>query len=925
MFAAALVLADSTAVSGLTKTVNAFFNNPYTLFGVGISLLILFFMYFASEAEKSKRNIGTILFFGVCGLCLFSSIPPKERLKGGIDILGGSSFTLKIQERKDDDGNLVPVTTEQAETAVKVIRGRLDEFGGKDAFVAVVGKSNVGVQMPGVSPEESANIKAILEKVAKLDLHAVHRESDHSGPDGKALAQRVMDGDEIVPGYAAFEYQYKDEDGRDITRAILLDRRAALGGNDISRATPSMSRQDAVDISLNGDGAKKMIALTTPMKPGEDRIAIVLDGKVKSAPVVRSTPLGRNFVIEGLKEPGEVQSLAAALMNPLQNELSVLSENKVSPSLGEAIVKQGVYAGVLGLSLTAVFMLVYYKLTGLVAIAGLAVNTIILFGFMAMFGFTFTLPGIAGIILNIGMAVDANVLIYERLREEMAEGKSLRTAIENAYDKAFSAIFDSNLTSLLTAVLMFWMASGAVKGFAVTLVIGIVGSVFSALLVTRTLFRWALDLKLLTGKLTFFNLIKPTSFDFLSKARISMMVSTFLLLVTVVAVGVRRERALGVDFTGGTMVKFELGADSKLDIKDVNALLEGISGELRSSPFAQLSHAPGASTVLSIRCASSDREKGVRDPEIIVETLRAKLPGFGDRQQAAINTITYDVGKNPLDSEDVLRVLDGLKGQLSSPQPPTISRVGSQADGITLTINSPIGPEADKDNELITSNLAESVAVLKNCEPVIAAAEPYVIQESQDTVSALIGGSYLRESLIAIGLGLLGILFYITLRYEFSFALGGFLAIVHDVVISLGLVIAFGRELSLIHVGSALAIAGYSINDTIVIFDRVRESLFKSTGSVKELMNEAINATLSRTMLTSMTTIITVGMLALLGGSALQDFSLILLFGLVVGTYSSIFVASPVTLWWSKRRGGDLRKDVVTSELEKDILALDQG
>lgn len=922
--ATALAVAESAPASELGKMVNAFFANPYTLFGAGMALLILFFMYFATEIEKNKRNIGTVLFLGVVALCLFSAIPPKERLKGGIDILGGSSFTLKIQERKDDDGNLIPVSTEQAETAVKVIRGRLDEFGGKDAFVAVVGDNNVGVQMPGVTPEEAASIEAILEKVAKLDLHAVHRDSDAQGPEGKTLAQRVMDGDEIVPGYAAYEYQYKDENGTEITRAILLNRRPALGGNDISRANPSMSQQDAVEITLNGEGANKMIALTTPMQPGQDRIAIVLDGKVKSAPVVRSVPLGRNFIIEGLNEPGEVQSLAAALMNPLQNELKVLEKSKVSPSLGEAIVKQGVSAGILGLSLTAMFMLLYYRVAGIIAILGLAVNTIILFGFMAMFGFTFSLPGIAAIILNIGMAVDANVLIYERLREEIAAGKSLKSAIEAAYDKAFSAIFDSNITSLITAAILFSMASGAVKGFAVTLVIGIVGSVFSALLVTRVCFRWGVDLKILKGKLTFYNLIKPTNFDFLSKTRLAVMCSGFLLLVTVGSFGIRQDRALGVDFTGGTLIKFELGPDSKLTQGEVDNALATIAGELRSTPFPQISRAPGASTVLSIRCASMDREKGVRDPALIVETLRKTLPGFDEKAQANTTNIIFDVGRNPLDSEDVQKVLDGLKGQLSGQGELTLSRVGTQSDGITLTINSPIGPEADQDNELIVAKLTEAVPVLKGRVPKIEAFQPYIIQESQDTVSALIGGAYLWESLIALGLGLIGILIYITVRFEFSFALAGFVAILHDVFISIGLVVAIGRELSLIHVGAILAIAGYSINDTIVVFDRVRESLFHRSGSVRDLMNEAINATLSRTLLTSMTTIVTVAILSVFGGSALRDFSLIIFFGLVVGTYSSIFVASPIVLWWSSRKGGDLRQDVVTSELEKEILAMEK-
>ena len=201
-------------------------------------------------------------------------------------------------------------------------------------------------------------------------------------------------------------------------------------------------------------------------------------------------PLGKHFIIDGLREPGEVQSLANALMNPLENPLVVDEERTVSPTLGAAVVKQGIWAGIIGLAITSVFVLLYYRLAGIIALFGLVVNGVILFGVMAMFGFTFSLPGIAGMILTIGMAVDANVLIYERLREEMAAGKSLKNAIAASYEKAFTAIFDSNITSLITAIILFWLGSGTIKGFAVTLTIGLVASMFSAILVTRVLFRW---------------------------------------------------------------------------------------------------------------------------------------------------------------------------------------------------------------------------------------------------------------------------------------------------------------------------------------------------------------------------------------------------------------------------------------------------
>ncbi len=809
--------------------ITSFLEDPLTVFVTGLILMILFFWYFATEIERRKRNVGTVLLFGICALCILAATPLRERLKGGIDIIGGSSFSLRIQEREGDDGKKMPITKEQVEQAILVIEKRLNSMGTAEPLIARQGTDGILVQMPGVEPEESARIRATLEKVAKLELREVSPRSEEPGPDGKSLAQRVQDGLEIVPGYRAYTLRGKDEDGNEYARPILLNRRMALGGSDIANAVPSPQQADAVAITLNGGGTNKMIALTKNMRPQQDRIAIVLDGEVISAPVVNQVPLGKQFIIEGLREPGEVQSLANSLMNPLENPLVVDEERTVSPTLGAAVVQQGIWAGIIGLSITCVFVLFYYRLAGIVALIGLAVNGIILFGVMAMFGFTFSLPGIAGMILTIGMAVDANVLIYERLREEMAGGKSLKNAIAASYEKAFSAIFDSNITSLITAIILFWMGSGTIKGFAVTLTIGIVASMFSALLVTRVLFRWGIDLNLLK-KLSFFNLFKATNFDFLGKRRACAIASLCLVLVSFAAFGIRQDKAFGIDFTGGTLIQFQLGKEVKIPLADVEKALKTLT--LSKAAYPQEQGNPVSGTLLTIRSDS-------RDAAAITARLREAIPALGEKKSATNQEGGHD----------------------------------------------------------------------------------YVIDSSKEEVSALIGGTFLRDSLIALTMGLIGILIYITVRFEFAFALGGFIAILHDVIISIGIVVLLGGELSLIHVGAILTIAGYSINDTIVIFDRIRESLLIRTGSIKTIMNEAINITLSRTVLTSSTTIITVAILSLFGGSSLRDFSVMILIGLVVGTYSSIFVAAPVVLWWSRRKGGDLREEVIATEIKAETVA----
>ncbi len=806
----------------------AFYQDPLTLFLIGMGLMILFFWYFATEIERRKRNVGTVLTIGVCALCFAAAWPPKERLKGGIDILGGSSFTLHIQPRTDAEGNAMAITPSQVDQAISVIEKRINGMGTAEPIIARQGTNGILLQMPGVEPQESDRIRATLQKVAKLELREVSPRDQELGADRKTLATRVSERTEIVPGYQAFIYKRKDQEGKELQTPILLSRRSALGGSDIALATPSQQQPDAVDITLNGPGTDKMIALTQNMRPQVDRIAIVLDGEVISAPVVNQVPLGKQFIVEGLHEPGEVQSLANSLMNPLENALVVDEMRKVSPTLGSAVVKQGLVAGALALAMTFLFVLLYYRMSGFIAIIGLIVNTVMLFGVMAMFGFTFTLPGIAGMVLTIGMAVDANVLIYERLREEIRAGKSLKNAIEASYDKAFTAIFDSHVTSLITAVILFWVGSSTIKGFAITLIIGVTASLFSAILVTRVIFRWGMDLGLFK-KLTFLDLIKAHRYDFMGKRRICIGVALATLLLSLGAFAVRGERALGIDFTGGTLIKFQVGKEAKVPLDAVKKVVDDMktSGKLSKEAYPQQESNLATGVMVTIRCAT-------KDAPAITDKLRESIPALSEKK---------------------------------------------------------------------------------------AGSEDFAIDASQDEVSALIGGSFLTQSLIAIGLGLLGIVIYLTFRFEFSFALGGFVAIFHDIIICVGVVVLMGGELSLIHVGAVLTIAGYSISDTIIVFDRVREMLLYRTDSVEKIMNEAVNATLSRTLLTSGATLISVAILAFLGGSALRDFGFIIFIGIIVGTFSSIFIASPVVLWWSKRKGGNIREVVLASAAKAEAIS----
>jgi len=850
-----------------------FSDDRLLVFLSGLGLLGLFFWYFATDFERKKRNIGTVIVV-LIAIFSFMSIVPKEKwsdvitgktplseahnLKGGIDLVGGSSFTLRVQPSTGPSGEVVPVTANAVSQAIQTIEKRLNQDGAADLKLVAQGEDRILVEMPGIAPEDAKRIRVILEKIAKLELKAVH-------PDSHTLANKVAADpeNEIVPGYELKVLKDIDDDGNATSENILVKIRAALDGTYIVHAQELYGPYEGqLDVKLNPEGAIKMFDLTKKMNHGRDRLAIVLDGKVLSAPVVQSS-LSKNFQISGMGSAKEAKALASALLNPLKNPLIVEEERTMSATLGKETVSQGIFAGIAGLSLTLIFVLLYYRMAGLIAMVGLALNILILFGAMAMFGFTFTLPGIAGIILTIGVAVDANVIIYERLREEMAAGKTLRTAINTAYEKAFSAIFDANLTTLITALILFWRASGTVKGFAVTLTIGILASMLAALLCTRVLFWWFSDAGLVK-KLKFMNIIPERTFDFLSKRKISFAVSGVLILFALGEMGYQKEKALGIDFVGGAQVQFQFEGEDEIQQPEAQKVINAIT-DLKRVAYSQEETNTNGNHLLSVRCDGEDTAK-------IEDALRKAFPAL---LQAKVPVLDAD-GKQKVNTVDIpILDADGKQTKDASGQPAT--------------------KEVDQPQT------------------------EFKYQMAKETISASLGSEFLTTAVWALIIGLFAILIYITIRFEFSFALGAFVALCHDLIIVFGFVIFRGHEMSLIHVGAFLTIAGYSINDTIVIFDRIREDLKNKRGDVKDVMNQAISSTLSRTVLTSATTFASVLILWMFGGVALRDFSFTIMVGVLVGTYSSIYIASPIVYIWTKMRGADLRHELVDADLEIEV------
>src|SRR6202045_3903858 len=515
--------------------------NATLTFFFGLFVLILFAWYFLTDKERTKRWLGTTLALLLCAFSIDAFLPFDQKIHLGLDLQGGTSFLVRLVPPVLEEGGAPrQITPEMQAEAVEVIRKRVDEFGVSEPVITKQGTDHILVQIPGLSTAQVETARTQLQKVAKLEFRLVHPNSDQ-------LVRQIAAGTAFTPPGCVVLTSIEHRNGQ--PEKLLIKRRPELTGQDVAGARPVFEQRGyEVSLRLTHNGAETFRRVTRDNI--NNRLAIVLDNEVVSAPNIQSEIPNGEAVITGNFTAEEAKNLASVMENPLQTPVAIDETRTVSATLGQDSIFRGIAAGLAGLAATLVFVLIYYRAAGLVAFIGLAVNGILLFGAMSLFGFVLTLPGIAGIILTIGMAIDANVLIYERLREELEHGKSLKPAIDTAYRKAFSAFVDSNLTTLLKVAILFWLGSGPVKGFAITLTIGIIASMFSALLVTRNVFGWALKLGLVK-RISMLHLIKSKSFDFLGKWRPALIGSAVLLITSFAAFGVRGSKMFNIDFTGG--------------------------------------------------------------------------------------------------------------------------------------------------------------------------------------------------------------------------------------------------------------------------------------------------------------------------------------------------------------------------------------
>lgn len=723
----------------------------------------------------------------------------QNQLTLGLDLRGGSHLLLEV-DTSELTANKNPALHEQivrdaVEQSLEVVRRRLDETGMVEPMITRQGSDSILVQLPGVNDPQ--HIRELLGTTARMTFHWAANEK--SALLGKIISVR---GDTHIDGQGE-RYQ--------------LEERVALEGKHIRDARLAFNQETGepvVNFKLDNEGARRFGDMT---KHNIGRpLAIVLDDRVVTAPVIRSAIQGGSGEISGSFTSASANDLALLLRaGALPAPLKVIEERTVGPDLGSDAISMGISTGIVGALLVLAFMVGIYGRWGFIACVGLAVNIGLSFGVLSLLGATLTLPGIAGFILSIGMAVDANILINERIREETRRGEPAIAALRAGFQRAYSTILDSNVTSLIAISLLFLFGSGPVRGFAVTMAVGLLISMFTAISFTRLVMEWRVEKlgkqPLVISGIKLLDRISENTIPFLRARFFGLMASAVLSLASVFLF-FSPGLDYGVDFSGGTVIE-------------------------------------------------------VSAPDVGVADLRKGLEQHSTAQLA-------------------------------------IQEFGAQGHYL---VRMPVQSAEDVANG--TSVQAVKAAVL--------AISPAAEFPRVEMVGPRVSGDFGDATILAIILAGLGMLGYLWVRFESHFALAATLTLALDLTKTIGFFALAGVEFNLTAVAALLALIGYSVNDKVVVFDRIRENLRLTPNKpLVQLLNESITSTLTRTVFTSVTTFLALLPMAIAGGSAVASFSLPMLFGIVIGTSSSILIAAPIVLLLGERR---LRKGKTQLHASADV------
>ena len=930
--------------------------------------------------DDLAQRIGVVLFAIFASLAPFAWVMAQglswmNAIPLGIDLAGGTNLVYGIdnkaaeeQQKKERDK---PVSVETIEKMVSAISKRINPSGAEEVTVRRVGNDRIEIIIPGADPDLVEQKKRLITKLGSLEFGIVANDRDHANEIKRAMALpsginelRNVSDERIIASWrdvieskasidsrhASREVQRTDEStGKTILVTQYLIHHdppeLTVTGKYLTSASPSQDSNGgpAVSFRFNPQGAARFGSLTQRNLPDTTddfhrKLAILLDGKVHSAPQINSR-ITDSGVIEGRFTNEEVSELvgvlnAGALEVPLKQ--MPISEFTISPLLGVDVQEKGIRAILLSAIVVFAFVIIYYWVAGFVAALSLLLNLLLVVGSMALISATFTLPGLAGLVLTIGMAVDSNVLIYERMREEFARGSSLRMAIQNGFDKAFAAIVDSNVTSLITALILYMIGSDLIRGFAVSLFIGLSMSLFSVLYFGHLLFD-IIERKRWVKKIWMMQFIGETKIDFLSKQGIAFFCSGALILAGLAALFWRGAANMDIDMSGGTMATLEFKQP-----QNVNDIREKLATVF-----------PNGVSLEQLTVAGETQKTGklyrIRTSEIDRKTVIASInKAFEDNQHDVVRVTVDDIALSTTEKLDgdnarfsngpaaTVKLSEGMSVETflayiseSLEANPIASKKYSSALSLlqvtgTAEVNSehPTDPKhkiPKKFTELTVrampevdaTDFAQSLKLVQDrlkTEPVLDEVNSFDTSVANETkVSAL----------TAVLASLLMIVIYIWFRFEkIYFGLAAVVALAHDVLVTLG-AIALAAYLSKTPLGPLfmledfkinmnqiaclLTIVGYSLNDTIVIFDRIREIKGKNPNITYDMINLSVNQTLSRTLLTALTTFLVVLVLYVAGGEGIHGFAFSMIVGVITGCYSTVYIANPVLLWLVNR------------------------
>ncbi len=925
----------------------------------------------------------------------------------GIDLRGGVEFICQL---RDDSGRRVAADDE----VMHVLRGRLDERGLTEPLVTKLSNGDVQVVIPGGSRADAARTRKVLEDTGRLEFREVLEDYrvQLGAPGAKVIALPIGGYDfapDVYHNRGDIVAPKRVDPGFTPTEFLRLGK-AELTGKDVKEAHQTLTQgEQAVSITFTAPGATRNEQFTTRLhqtgefgsKTGTGRLGILFDGVVQSDPRVIN-PSHEQCSITGHFTQDEIDRLRTSLRaGSLSVVPEVISERFVGATLGAESVQRAMWAMILSFLAIVLFMAVYYRRLGNVANLCLAVTAILIFATLSIFSATITLPGLAGLVLSIGMAVDTNILVFERIREELREEKGLPYAIDRGYDRAFLTILDAHLTTFITALILYYIGSGPVKGFGLTLMIGIAINMFSGIYVGRMLTEW-----FCRGRetVTMAAWVPPLVLPYVEWRRSAYIFSiiTGILGAAYFAFGHLMvpngsfQRNFDIDFTGGNMVQVVFKEAKSLKsveeavktaIKEAEAKTKAPSllDDVRMQAYIPV----GAASTDSRQWVFRGRDEAAGGIEAERSALEEQRSALTRKAQGLRNaTPPNEVEARKIDKEieakgeEIKVVRAKLSGrvaefqrQIAAAFPGAIAPEGDEINAATmtgerlsLTITTLEAPTVEQANQIATALAKHNELKAVTAKPATAPVTGVVVEASWQKapsglakflvedpaltkLASLLGKGVMDDqlrgqaqaafdvfslvtqqaakerltiaqpfpasqhfsgqvaeqmkwrALAAIMLSLVAIMAYVAARFEFRFGIGSVVALFHDVVLTVGILAMLGVRIDLNIIAALLTIIGFSINDTIVTYDRVRENLPRMVGkTLAQVIDLSIAQTMSRTVLTTGTVLATVIVLLIFGGEALYGFSLTLVIGFTLGTYSSIFVAAPLLLTFQKQQ-----------------------